>query len=163
MNEIQDVGKAARAAVEMFESEAVDSATVGNVQTDWSKFTVAQLRDELRTRGLKSTGKKTDLVATLEASDLQIAGSPTTGEETTWADSELDESSLDEIRQTPIQDEPNLAELDRAAIKASGVAGETSGDYESMSVKELQDELRTRGLKVSGKKAELVERLRSSE
>ena len=35
-------------------------------------------------------------------------------------------------------------------------------DYSSMTVTQLKDELRSRGLKVSGKKAELIERLESA-
>ena len=38
----------------------------------------------------------------------------------------------------------------------------SSGDYEAMTVAELKDVLRTKGLPVSGRKAELVERLRAS-
>ena len=33
---------------------------------DWSKLTVAQLKDKLRARGLKVSGKKADLVTRLE-------------------------------------------------------------------------------------------------
>jgi SAP domain len=40
-----------------------------NAFTDWSKCTVAELKDELENRELSKTGSKADLVARLEASD----------------------------------------------------------------------------------------------
>ncbi|HII19469.1 MAG TPA: hypothetical protein HA311_08925 [Candidatus Poseidoniaceae archaeon] len=63
--------------------------------------------------------------------------------------------------------------LEQAAVARSGggtaeseEAADTSDadapDYASMTVAELKDELKAKGLPVSGKKAELVERLQSA-
>ena len=72
------------------------------------------------------------------------------------------------------EEEPSLEDLAQAAREAVELFeqqelddedDDTAGgdlEYETMTVNELKDELRNRGLKVSGKKADLIERLRSS-
>jgi hypothetical protein len=68
------MAKAARDAVEAFESgrqprarAAVEQvATTPEPSQDWSKLTVVKLREELRSRGLPTTGKKAGLVAALK-------------------------------------------------------------------------------------------------
>lgn len=54
-----------------------------------------------------------------------------------------------------------LPDIDSAASAVDTSGGEDPGeqDWASMTVVALKDELRTRGLRVSGRKAELVERL----
>merc|ERR1712232_1098993 len=42
------------------------------LDTDWSLFTVANLKIELKKRGLKSTGRKAELVKILEEFDLGL-------------------------------------------------------------------------------------------
>lgn len=37
--------------------------------SEWEDLTVAELKEELTSRGLETTGRKADLVARLEASD----------------------------------------------------------------------------------------------
>lgn len=45
---------------------------------DWSSLKVVELKEELTKRGLKTTGKKADLVSMLEEDDLKISGNETT-------------------------------------------------------------------------------------
>ena len=47
-------------------------------------------------------------------------------------------------------------------VKEAPAPQTSNGDYSKMTVAELKEELRSKGLKVSGKKAELIERLESS-
>jgi hypothetical protein len=54
------------------------------------------------------------------------------------------------------------SEFDEEAESGTGSEGETE-DFGSLSVPELQDRLRDRGLPTSGTKPELVERLQRSE
>ena len=65
----------------------------------------------------------------------------------------------DEMAVTPGEEEPiNGVSTEEAAAPAAAPAE----DYSKMTVAQLKDVLRSKGLKVSGKKAELVERLASS-
>jgi hypothetical protein len=170
--DLEELGRAARAAVEEFQSETVKenemedlgmgAGSVGELfesraerpETDWSQFTVAQLRDELRSRGLHTAGKKADLVAMLTADDLE----PSTEEEMAWK-TDIEETSKQEIEQVA-QGEPDLDELGRAARAAVEVfEGDNKSEleFEAMTVNELKDELRNRGLKITGRKAELIQ------
>jgi hypothetical protein len=133
---------------ELFESRAEQP------ETDWSQFTVAQLRDELRSRGLHTAGKKADLEVMLTADDLE----PSTEEEMAWK-TDIEETSKQEIEQVA-QGEPDLDELGRAARAAVEVfEGDNKSEleFEAMTVNELKDELRNRGLKITGRKAELIQ------
>jgi hypothetical protein len=101
--------------------------------TDWSVLTVANLKTELTRRGLSATGKKADLIARLEEDDLKRMSGP-------------DKSEVD----------VNAGDI------GQGQQTETALDYESMTVSQLKEELKNRGLKVGGKKSDLIERLFSS-
>lgn len=85
--------------------------------------TVKELKEKLKTIGLKVGGKKTELVERLAAFD---------------------------------RGELRPAVLDTAKAIADG-------DYSKMTVKMLKDELKSKGLKVSGKKDDLVARLSNSD
>jgi hypothetical protein len=85
--------------------------------------TVKQLKEKLKSVGLKTGGKKSELVERLAKFDR----------------GELRPVALD---------------------TAKAIA---SGDYSAMTVKTLKDQLKTKGLKVSGKKSELVDRLSNSD
>jgi hypothetical protein len=98
---------------------------------DWSAFTAAELKAELDSRGLPASGKKSDLVARLEEDDLTADF---------FEEGDLMEFLEDEA-ETPAETAPD------------------SVDYNTLTVAELKDELRQRGLRLSGKKSELVERL----
>ena len=122
------------------EIEAFDELALGSPLVDWSSYKVVDLRSELQARGLPTAGKKAELVAALEASDaLQLATPDDVAEEVI------------------IEDIPESEEASPAAETQSLY------DYDSMSVPELKDELRSRGLKVGGLKAALVERLIESD
>eukprot|EP00591_Stephanopyxis_turris_P011019 CAMPEP_0195515372 /NCGR_PEP_ID=MMETSP0794_2-20130614/6457_1 /TAXON_ID=515487 /ORGANISM="Stephanopyxis turris, Strain CCMP 815" /LENGTH=622 /DNA_ID=CAMNT_0040643775 /DNA_START=245 /DNA_END=2113 /DNA_ORIENTATION=+ len=87
--EQEEMGRAARAAVEMFEAQKqvekkvnepvqndapaesdndVTPAEEANSSQDWAKMTVVQLKDVLRSRGLKLSGRKAELVQRLKDS-----------------------------------------------------------------------------------------------
>jgi hypothetical protein len=71
-----------------------------------------------------------------------------------------DEITLDELgkqaRAAVFADEPS----DEVLMQLE--SEEANADYGSMNVAQLKDELKSRGLRVSGKKAELIERLQSA-
>jgi hypothetical protein len=210
---------------EFFEDDIVASqGPSAPVLRDWSVLTVARLKEELRSRGLKSYGKKVELIKLLEDYDAAEMGvlddddddaneQKTQTEESVQVDKEEDvlefsAADLAELgRQAraavdaydgeeaeddsedwfeEFEDGVDLEELGkqaRAAVAASFAdepsdevlkqleieepllfkdAGSASTDYASMTVVELKEELRSKGLRISGRKAELVERLRSS-
>ena len=185
---------------------------------DWAKLTVANLKVELRNRGLKAYGKKVEMVALLERYDLEQLGGVPGGDDDK---SEFDTSSLDMMGfETEDFDFEELGRQARAAVEASSTAAESdsssddwffgedsvdmdalgaqaraavdanfadepsdealqqleseeitrfeepsarsSKDWSKMTVIQLKNELRSRGLRVSGKKDELIERLQSS-
>ncbi|TVY73615.1 E3 ubiquitin-protein ligase Zswim2 [Lachnellula suecica] len=91
-----------------------------NDQTDWASLTVSELKDELRTRGLTVSGKKSDLIDRLNAADG---------------------ASSDSSQPEPV-----------AAVEARQ-------DFSGMTVPQLKSELTRRGLTISGRKADLLNRL----
>ncbi|CAJ1953479.1 unnamed protein product [Cylindrotheca closterium] len=157
---------------------------------DWSKLTVSFLREECKVRGIKAYGKKSKLVAKLEQYELEVYESEQTpgvqAAKETSSDDDLDwEFEMDGIDLAEIgkqaraavqayEDEHNdvnnddvLEEGSPAAVQPeSTVESEFSvpavTDFSKLTVIELKDELRKRGLRLSGKKADLIERLQSS-
>jgi hypothetical protein len=169
-----DIGKAAREAVAKFNAQEADTDDDSSMK-DWSKFTVAQLKDELKSRGLLAIGKKAELVARLTQDDFASEEQEEETEEEVRWDSELEEEPTMEDLEAMQEEEPSLEDLAQAAREAVELfqqqelddeedEEDTSGgeEYETMTVNELKDELRNRGLKVSGKKADLIARLLSS-
>ena len=125
-------------------------------------------------------GKKAELVARLEEYDRDLtarmaASPPAMGE------IDFDGMGLDEIGRAAREaaelftgEEPSdevLMMLENEQLTFDdddGNAEEITSrrkvmDYASMNVKELKDELKSRGLKVGGKKADLIERLKESD
>jgi hypothetical protein len=98
---------------------------------DWSAFTAAELKTELDSRGLPATGKKSDLVARLEEDDLTAE----------------------------FFEQEDLMAFFEDETEAPAETAPATADYNTLTVSELKEELRQRGLRVSGKKSELVERL----
>jgi len=100
---------------------------------DWSKLTVAKLKEELTKRGLDTKGKKAELVARLEA-----AGND------------------DAMDVDVVQEEEEEEEEEAASEEITNV------DFSKLKVAELKDELAKRGMDTKGKKADLLKRLQGA-
>ena len=205
------------------EEEEEESPQPSLAMRDWSKLTVAKLKDELKSRGLKAYGRKAELIAALEQYDTETLTNSSEGDaEESASDSDFDLEFKDDVdmeeigRQaraavqayesvdsSPVEDDSDddilgtddffanidlnaLGEEARAAVDAQFMEEPTDDvlqelenelenellvdeptpaekkDYSSMTVAQLKVELRDKGLKVSGKKAELIERLQSA-
>ena len=157
--DINALGLAARQAVDMF--DARNEAPLKK----WSLMKVADLKVELLSRGLKATGKKAELVASLEEADnadvvteiefgaFGVDGAFTIDDIYFDAD-EPSEAELIQLEKNPIVyedgDEDSMAETD------------VDFNVDSMTVSQLKVELKSRGLAIVGRKAELVERLKGN-
>ena len=156
------------------------------VSKDWSSLKVVELREELKKRNLKTSGKKANLVSLLEESDLSFFNED---KDNTISDDDGDNSDeIDDFEDFDIEElgrqaraavemfqtnavdfdeeptEEMLAELE-SELAVNGEFLEEpkpSVDISNMTVAQLKDECRSKGLKVGGKKAELVERLKNS-
>jgi predicted HicB family RNase H-like nuclease len=127
---------------------------------DWSMQSVQDLRSELKRRKLPTTGKKEVLVARLvqddSVQDLQrdqqhnvddiVAALQELGNEPTDEALRRLEHEVDDL----LSDNSSLAAQRNISL---------SVDYNEMTISQLKEELRRRGLPVSGKKTVLVERL----
>ena len=140
---------------------------------NWSKLTVAQLRGELSSRGLPTSGKKAELVATLEA----LAGAEEHADDNEDDDEDIDleeisRAAREAVQRFSLDEEPSdeaLLEIDAEVdeVMADAASGSLwdieeaveKPDYSSMTVAELKLELKSRGLAVSGRKADLIKRL----
>lgn len=186
--DLDAIAAAARAAVEASATETLeepDDDVAGSSLTDWSSFKVAELKTELKKRGLKTTGKKADLVSLLEEDDMKMLNQVDDNEEKPILeddeDVDLEDFDIEELgRQAraavemfqttggDFDEEPTeemLAQLEsEMAINGDFLVDEPeeSVDISKMTVAQLKDECRRRGLKVGGKKADLVERLQTS-
>lgn len=220
--DLDALGKAARAAVESFETDMkeanaakldqkrrwADSMTTENVgetmdddnvevdhmdeevteaqpySKDWSSMTVAQLREELKSRGLKTNGKKADLIAILQKDEavMSLGGSVSGSDDSYGSSADLDLNSdfadfeelgrqaraavqMFQIRDGVFDEEPTeemLAQIESEMSSTEGFMKQPTADFAQMTVEQLKDECRSRGLKVGGKKSDLIERLESS-
>jgi hypothetical protein len=119
--------------------------------TDWTVMKVADLRRELNTRGIKATGTKAVLIAALQKaeSDAKQDGVKNDGLENLKkpnTDKEFEfNAAASAMPDVPEKD-------DTATIKSSSM-------FEAMTINQLRSELKLRGLKTTGKKVELIERL----
>lgn len=190
--DLEEIARAARAAVEL--AESVDEEKEEEVETaaapaakDWSILKVAELKIALKSRGLTPVGKKAELVAMMDASDLEkrldVAGD-FKDDESDLDDEEVDMEELGRQARAAVQmfeaqdkaaifeaEEPSdevLMQLENEGLPLfddvddEDDSGDASSDnYDSMNVAQLKDELRSRGLRVTGKKAELIQRLQS--
>jgi hypothetical protein len=205
--DLEEIARAARAAVEMMQegpSGKKEPTTVvpptPPVRQDWESFTVAQLKNEIKTLGLTAYGKKVDLVAALRKHELEV------GAELDDIDEDDDDDEDDDFDYEVDMDLEDIGKQARAAVqmyekKKGGslsnldlpfdgdepsddvllqlengeidIFDDDDGediaiqdaslrvDYTTMTVSELKDVLKKRGQKVTGKKAELIERLES--
>ena len=96
-------------------------------QRDWSSLTVSKLKDELRLRGLKAYGKKTELISMLQKYDREQYTQPvvTDGDEDTGA-----ASSADDENDFFDMEEIDLAELGRQA-RAAVELGSMALDFDA--------------------------------
>jgi predicted HicB family RNase H-like nuclease len=135
--------------------------TIHSPVEDWSLQSVQDLRFELKRRKLPTTGKKEVLVARLvqddsSVQDLQrdqqhnvddiVAALQELGNEPTDEALRRLEHEVDDL----LSDNSSLAAQRNISL---------SVDYNEMTMSQLKEELRRRGLPLSGKKTVLVERL----
>lgn len=76
------------------------------------------------------------------------------------------DTAQDELNSAPDETElsmENLGKAARAAVEQAEEENKKNAEYEDMKVTDLKDILRSRGLKVGGKKTELITRLRDSD
>lgn len=143
---------------------------------DWGKVPLTELRSELEARGLPTRGTKMSLVAALEVSDLERVDRPN-------GDADVDEFNLGEIDMDQLSkaardaelmfeddDEPSDEalraienELESELSSSTSKQNATPSDYESMAVSQLKNELKKRSLRVTGKKIDLIARLKESD
>lgn len=104
--------------------------------------------------------------AAREAVDLYVADEPS--DEALWEiENEIDTEGPIEIPEMMVfgddvePKEPPADEPDSAATNTTTTT--TPADYEAMAVSQLKAELKRRGLRVTGKKISLIERLRESD
>ncbi|KAG7345032.1 SAP domain containing protein [Nitzschia inconspicua] len=158
---------------------------------DWSSMSVNDLRLELRNRGLPITGNKREMIDRLQEDDDQLATAKVEiGDNDDFYDSDDDDDDdivnidlanfdIEELgRQAreavqmfqsganDFDDEEPTAEMLAELENEMGINGDlirgASEDFSEMTVAQLKEECRNRGLKVSGKKAELIERLQAN-
>jgi hypothetical protein len=190
---LDEIALAARAAVEASGNGAIDIESPpseiiaeGIASKDWSSLKVVELRDELKKRGLKTSGRKADLVSLLEKSDLEFNDQKDEDEA-----SMIEDGEEDEIVELEDFDVEELGRQARAAVETFQISTDSfdeepteemlaelesemalNGKYledskpsievSKMTVAQLKEECRNRGLKVGGRKSELVERLQNS-
>lgn len=196
-----ELARAAREAVALFEtsnnfiSKGTNTQSVQASSTrDWSKLTVAQLRDELTNRALPTKGTKIELIASLKAFEYQEM-SGTSYEDDVKGDLSIDEFELsfndldldalgkaarDAVLLFEADDEPsdemllaieNEIESDGSVALPDDFMTKTEKpplivpalEYASLAVSQLKGELKRRGLRVTGKKVDLVARLQASD
>jgi hypothetical protein len=151
--DLEEIARAAREAVKLmgddvedyddetesfegfeFQPQSATTAAAPPVLRNWSKVTVADLKDVLKSRGLKSYGKKADMVDRLEVYDAEQLGAvyQEEEEEETVA-SEYDTSSSDmmdfDMENVDLEE---LGRQARAAVEASSAIaeGDSSSDFD---------------------------------
>ncbi|KAL3909469.1 MAG: hypothetical protein SGILL_008077 [Bacillariaceae sp.] len=160
--DMEALGKAAREAVEMFDDEKVSPGQAAQAFEEasaaWSSMTVGQLREELKGRDLPTGGKKADLIERIAADD---AVGDEDDEDYFSNDKDDDEDFV--MDRFEGLDMEALGQAAREAVQVSFEDDDGEEDdfmyWSSKTVKELKDELVNRGLPVSGKKADLVQRV----
>jgi hypothetical protein len=141
--ELEELGKLAGEAVDQFDGVVQETGRVNETsRIDWSVLTIANLKSEMKKRGLKCTGNKAKLVAALEENDANLV--------------QMDSAAID-LQLEAMYKIPVAPSDSKPANEVESVSAMV--DFEDMTVAQLREELKARGLKVGGKKSELIERL----
>jgi hypothetical protein len=171
--DMEALGKAAREAVQVSFVGDGDDEEEEDDFIYYSSKTVGELKEELQERGLSTSGKKADLVERLVE-----AASEVDEEDEVDFDDDISGFDLEELgRQAreavqmfqsgaaDFDEEPTeemLAELENEMTINGAFSNESSPNFAGMTVAQLKEECKSRGLKVSGKKSELIERLQEA-
>ncbi|CAB9519561.1 expressed unknown protein [Seminavis robusta] len=110
----------------------------GNVCPDlsWNKLTVKNLKEELKLRGLKVSGRKAELVARLEASDIELGFAYEEDDDDSWASTKdgnkankcTPTANANNNNQTSIN--TNNQQVDDAVSSASSDSGDGEETYD---------------------------------
>eukprot|EP00561_Arcocellulus_cornucervis_P013991 CAMPEP_0185801552 /NCGR_PEP_ID=MMETSP1322-20130828/1490_1 /TAXON_ID=265543 /ORGANISM="Minutocellus polymorphus, Strain RCC2270" /LENGTH=871 /DNA_ID=CAMNT_0028497251 /DNA_START=254 /DNA_END=2869 /DNA_ORIENTATION=- len=98
--------------------------------TDWKILTVAKLKDELRSRGLKVGGKKKELVRRLaedDASRAAAAAAASAASADDAAAAPANPSTFDEVWEQQQQQAANASVAESASVAAGSVVGSVAG------------------------------------
>jgi hypothetical protein len=144
--------------IEEDETEMTDSSADKSV--DYSSMTVLQLKDILRSKGLKVSGRKAVLIERLESEGSASAVLPNANDDD---NSSITVEQLDRILERKGLNGSTRKKVLIERLKSENIRVEKSLlDYLSMTVVQIKKILRSKGLKVSGRKAVLIQRVVSS-
>lgn len=129
---------------------AAPAATAAEPANDFASLKVADLKAECKARKLKVSGTKKELVARLEK---HADG----GDATEAEASESEPEPVPEPEPTPEPVAEAAPEPEPVAAEAAG-GGASEAELKKLTIPQLKDVLRGADLKLTGKKAELVER-----
>ena len=141
------------------------SGAMGAAPPSWDAMTVKELKEHLRRRKLKVGGKKAELVERLESNPDRYTAVYAAGTRQAPVTQTASESSADlRTAMSDVESEYcrlRLVALDLAVEGNLEAAKAMAPQLEDAEQRWLKEQLRHRLLKVSGKKAELVEELES--
>jgi hypothetical protein len=168
LNDLLHANGADREALAAAARASVDrEGVLPEPSTDWSRLSPTELRIELDNRGLPTVGRKGDLVASLQASDrdLEREIAQLDREDRVGGLGDLDMAAVaraarEAVKRFESVEEPSdedLLEIEKEPLLSSAT------DYGSLTLAELKDELRQRGLPLSGNKADLIAKLTASD
>ena len=128
------------AAEDEYEAETVGpiEEETGTTDVDYDSMTISDLKAALKEQGLPVSGKKTELIERLKEDSKDESKAET----------------IDPIEEEKADKETSEEETESKETKTTDV------DYDSMTVPNLKAALKEQGLPVSGKKTELIERLK---
>ena len=128
------------AAEDEYEAETVGpiEEETETTDVDYDSMTISDLKAALKEQGLPVSGKKTELIERLKEDSKDESKAET----------------VDPIEEEKADKETSEEETESKETKTMGV------DYDSMTVPNLKAALKEQGLPVSGKKTELIERLK---
>ena len=128
------------AAEDEYEAETVGpiEEETETTDVDYDSMTISDLKAALKEQGLPVSGKKTELIERLKEDSKDESKAET----------------IDSIEEEKADKETSEEETESKETKTMDV------DYDSMTVPNLKAALKEQGLPVSGKKTELIERLK---